>query len=137
MLVDRTASDVASARQRNFRFFVFAKKSAQEIVGRTDFFNIFIINAQIPDGRCIDPHGMAVDAVHGGSDLCDCFQKYINITDIRQVFDQDRLIGHRCCRKNCKRRVFCSPDFHFAHKRISTSDDILFHIFTSNFLSHT
>jgi hypothetical protein len=38
VLVNRTASDIAAARQRNLRLVILAEKGTQKIVGCSDFF---------------------------------------------------------------------------------------------------
>ena len=47
MLVNRSATDITAAWQRNLRFFIFAKKRPQQIIGRSYFFDIIAVNYQI------------------------------------------------------------------------------------------
>ena len=68
MQVDRTASDVTAAWQRYFCFFVFSKKCAQQIVGCTDFLNIFVIYTDITDRGTVDHCSVAVYTLHLCSD---------------------------------------------------------------------
>ncbi len=47
--IDRAASDITSTRKRNFRPFIFAQKRSDQIIGRPDFADIFIIYIEVPD----------------------------------------------------------------------------------------
>ena len=44
MLVDRTAADIAAARQYNCSLFIFSEKSSQEVIGCSDFLDSITIN---------------------------------------------------------------------------------------------
>ena len=87
MLVNGTASDIASARKRHLRMFIFSKQRAQKIIGCADFFNVFIINADIGNGRTINLYCRSVDSFYLGSDPGNCFQQNIDVSYVRQIFD--------------------------------------------------
>ena len=73
MLVDRPAADIASARQSHFRSFILSEQRAQQIVGRSDLFNIVIFNIKIRDRTAVDLDGMSVQPLDHRSDAFDGF----------------------------------------------------------------
>ena len=128
MLIDRSASDIASSRQRNFRSFIFPEKSSQQIVRRSDLLNVIILYIKIADRTSVDLYCMTIDPLHHRADSLDRFQHHIHIIHIRKIIDLNSLIRHDCSRQNCKRRIFRAADLHFSDKRIPAFYDILFHI---------
>jgi len=68
MLINRPASNVASARKRYFRVLIFTKQRAQKIIGCPDFLDIVIINTEIMHRATADFHRVAVDPLNPGSD---------------------------------------------------------------------
>ena len=64
MLVNRTASDVAAARERNLCALILSKQCSNKIIGSTNFTDILIIYAYLTDRRCIDLYGMPVNPLY-------------------------------------------------------------------------
>ena len=105
MLIDRTASDIASARKRYFCMFVLTKKCSQQIVGSSDLLDIFIINTYISNCRSVNLYSRFINTVYLCSNTSDCFKQYIDIPYIRQILYKNRLISHYGCCKNSKCRI--------------------------------
>ena len=71
MQIDRAASDVTATRQRYFCFFIFSEKRTQQIIGCTDFLNIFVIYTDITDSGTVDHCSVTVYPLHFCSDSSD------------------------------------------------------------------
>ncbi len=125
--VDRSAADVTSSRKRNLRLFVFAEQRANQIIGRADFFDIFIFNADFSDMLAVQQSCMPRNAIHLHTDTLHRFKKDVDVTNIGKIFNQYRIIRHNSSCKNTERRILCSANFHFTNQRIATPDNILFH----------
>ena len=136
MLIDGPASDITSSRKRNLGMLVFSKQRAHQIIGSPDLFDVFIIYTDIMNRRPVDFYCGFIDSFHHRTDAGNSFKKHVDITDIRQIFDQDRFICHDRGRKDRKRRIFCSGNFDLSYQRISASYDILFHIIYLYLHSH-
>ena len=74
MLIDRTASDITSARKRNVCSLILAKQRSQKIIGSTDLFDIIVFNRNIMDILSIDLHRMSVYTVNHCADALDRIQ---------------------------------------------------------------
>ena len=132
MLIDRTASNVAASRKRDFCSLVFSKKCAKKIIRRTNFFHIFIFNNTVLYTGAIYRHGMTIQTLHMRTNVLHCLQKGINISNVRKIFNPNGFICHICSCKNGKRRILCAANLDFTIENISTFYNILFHDYTSN-----
>ena len=132
MLIDRTASNVAASRKRDFCSLVFSKKCAKKIIRRTNFFHIFIFNNTVLYTGTIDRHGMTIQTLHTRANVLHCLQKGIDISNVRKIFNPNGFICHICSCKNGKCRILCSADLYFTIKWNSAFNNILFHNYTSN-----
>ena len=128
MLVDRTASDIASARKRHLRTFIFSKESTQQIVRCPDLLDIIILNIEIPDRASVDLHCMPIDTLNHRTDSRDRLQHHIDVVDIRKILNLNGLVCHDRCCQNRKRRILCTANFYFPYQRISALNNILLHI---------
>ena len=113
MLVDRTASDVASTWKRYLCMFILTKKCSQQIVGSSDLLDIFIINTYISNCRSVNLHSRFINTVYLCSNTNDRFKQYIDIPYIRQILYQNRLISHYGCCKNSKCRILGTGNLNF------------------------
>ena len=94
MLVDGTASNVASAWKRYLSALIFSQQGADKIIRCADTADIFIINRHFFNAAAVDLYCMAVYTIYSRTDLLNCFQHYINISYVRKVIDQYILIRH-------------------------------------------
>ena len=127
MLVNGTASNVASSRKRHLCSFIFPKKSSQQIIRCSYLLNIVIFNIKTGYAPPVNLYGVAVHTVHRRSDPGNSIQQYINVIDIRKIVNHNCFITHNCSRKNSKGCIFCSAYLHFTDKRIAAFNNILFH----------
>ena len=128
MLIDRTAADIAPTRKSNLRSSVFSKQCAQKIIRRSDFLYIIILYTKIMYVTSIDLYRMTVQSLNPCPDSTHCFQKNIDIIDIRNIINRNRLICHNRCCQNRKSCIFCTCYLNFSDQRISTFYNILLHI---------
>ena len=111
MLVDRTASDVASTWKRYLCMFILTKKCSEQIIRCADLLDVIIFYIKIFNVASVDSDCVPVNTVNLGTNSTDCFQQNVDIVDIRKIIDHHGLICHNRSRKNCKCRVLCSPYF--------------------------
>ena len=94
MQIDRPAPDIASARKRHLRAFVFAEQRSDQIIRRTDFPDIFIVNIHIADKGSVDLYGMRIRPFHHRADLLYRVEQHIDISDIWYILYCYGLIRH-------------------------------------------
>ena len=73
MLINGSASDVASSWERHLSTFVFSKHGSDKIVRSPNPSDIFIINRDFPDGFSINTDRMSVDPIHFRADFFNRF----------------------------------------------------------------
>ena len=64
MLVDRSASDIASPRKRYLRLAVLSKQGAKQIIRCPDLLYIIILNVKVSNRTPVDLHSMPVKPLH-------------------------------------------------------------------------
>ena len=94
MLVDGTASNVASAWKRYLSALIFSQQGADKIIRCADTADIFIINGHFFNTAAVDFYCMTVNTIYSCTDLLDSFQHYIDISYIWKVIDQYIIIRH-------------------------------------------
>ena len=127
MLVNRTASDVAAARERNLCALILSKQCSNKIIGSTNFTDILIIYAYLTDRRCIDLYGMPVNPLYLSTNLRNRLEKDIDVPHIRQILYDDIIIGHNSSRQNTKRRILRPADHHISNQWITALHNKLIH----------
>ena len=68
VLVDRSASDVTSARKSHFRPFILSEKSSQKIIRCTDLLDIVVFHIIVSDSASVDLDRMTVNPVYFRAD---------------------------------------------------------------------
>ena len=132
--VDRPAADVASARKRHLRLFIFAKQCTNQIIGSTDPLDIVVIYAYLSDILTVHHNRMSCNPLCPDANAFHRLKEYVDISNVRQIFNQYRIIRHYCSCQNTERRIFRTADLDFACQRIAASDNILFHRTPLSFL---
>ena len=128
MLIDRSASDIASARQSHFCSLVLSKHRTQKIVRCSDLLDIIIFYIKVCNCASVNLNCVSVNSLNHCSDSLNRFQQHIDIIYIRQIVNQNGLVCHDRCRENSQCRIFSSADFNFPYQRIAAFDNILLHI---------
>ena len=121
MLVDRSAADIASARQRHTGFPVLAEKSANQIIGRSDLSDIVIVYFVCTNTTAVNCNCMTILRIRITDFRTNGYnriQENIDIIHIRQVPNCHSLITHDRCCQNTKGRILCSANLYFANQRI-------------------
>ena len=136
MLVNGTAADVASARKRYLGLLVFAKQSAQQIIGSSDLLDILIVHVQRVNGGAVDLHSVAILAVYPRTNAFDGLKQDVGISYIRYIFNQYGLICHNCCCQNGKCGILGTADLYFADQGVAAFNYVLFHITPRTLLLH-
>ena len=127
MLVDWTASDIASSRKSDFCSFILTKKCSEQVIRCTDLLDVIIFYIKIFNVASVDSDCVPVNTVNLGTNSTDCFQQNVDIVDIRKIIDSNCLICHNRSCQNCQCCILCSTDLDFADQRIATLNNILFH----------
>ena len=131
MLVNGPAADVAAPGKGHLGALVLAQQSSDEIIGCADPADVLVIHRHLFNIAAVDPHRVAVDPLHPGSDLLNRLQKHVDISHVRKIVNQHIVICHYGRRKNPQRGILGSAYGHIAHQRIPAFDHILFHRYTS------
>ena len=114
MLVDRTASDLASTRKGYDRFFIFSEKCAYKIVGTTDLTDIFVIDIDIINDSPVDTDCMLIYSFYNCSNSLNGIEQYFYIIYLRKIFDQNRLVCHNCGNDDTQCCIFRTADLNFS-----------------------
>ena len=125
VLVNRTASDVTAAGQRDLRLFIFSEKRSQQIIGRADPLHVFIIDPDRPDSGSVNRNRMGIDPFYGRTNPGDCLQKHIDIPYIRKIIDHHFLVRHDRRSEDSQSRIFCAANYDIAHQRTAALNHIL------------
>ena len=115
MLVDRTASDVASTWKRYLCMFILTKKCSEQVIRCTDLLDVIIFYIKIFNVASVDSDCVPVNTVNLGTNSTDCFQQNVDIVDIRKIIDSNCLICHNRSCQNCQCCILCSTNYNFTN----------------------
>ena len=93
MLVDRTRANGAATWHGNFCFMKSSKQDTEQIIGCADLADVVKIDLMGMNTCADDTDLVTIDPFHLRTDPGDRVKQYINVTDIRQVVDNDRFFG--------------------------------------------
>ena len=122
------ASDGTAAGKGDLCLLVLAEQGPQEIVGSPDFLDVFVVDVQRFNGRAVDNDRMGVRPLHPAADSLDGAQHDIDVPDIGEVFNRDRVVGHDRRRQNGQGRILRPANGYFPVQGLTALDYKLFHI---------
>ena len=94
MLVDGPASDGTASGQRHLCTFILTKKRTDKIIRCADFSHMLIFHSNAVNRAGIDLYRMTIESLHPRSQINNGLQQRIDITHIRQIFNDNILIRH-------------------------------------------